>query len=38
MSIIWPEMPQDVSLGRRQAYQTLSKALDKTSAGAWVAI
>ena len=29
---IWPEIPQDLNLGRRQACQTLSKALDISSA------
>ena len=29
---IWPEIPQDLNLWRRQACQTLSKALDISSA------
>ena len=34
---IIPEIPWDLSLWRRPAYQTLSKALDRSSATAWVA-
>ena len=35
--IIWPEIPYDLSLQRRQACQTLSKDLDISSATAQVA-
>ena len=34
----WHEILQDLSLGRRLACQTLSKALDISSATAWVAV
>ena len=34
----WPEIPKDVSLWRRPACQTLSKALTISSATAWVAL
>ena len=38
MPNIWPEIPSELSFWRRQACHTLSKALDISSATAWVAL
>ena len=35
-SNMWPKNPQDLSLWKRPTYQTLPKALDRSSATAWL--